>query len=81
MISKNSFDPSALKFIKKEKFKPCSSNSLLTSILKEPNGDVYLTLNIREAQKYLQVECCWSNVFRPIGPYDKDDQEFDKRIR
>ncbi|KAJ8676022.1 hypothetical protein QAD02_011808 [Eretmocerus hayati] len=79
--SKSPLDPSIAKFVKREKFEPCSTTPPLTSIMRGSNGTITLVINQNQAKQYKFLSCCWAPIARPNGPLiDLSDKEFDSRI-
>ncbi|CAG5108936.1 Protein of unknown function [Cotesia congregata] len=70
MLSENPMDGSISKYVKKKKFEPCSSKPLLSSIVKEADGNFTLVIDSKVASSYKKFICCWSSIIRtePIKP-------------
>ncbi|XP_012532726.1 uncharacterized protein LOC105834636 [Monomorium pharaonis] len=65
MLSKKPLDPSITKFVRKEKLEKCPNDRVLSQILREPNGSVFLFLDSAIKTLHSNVTCCWSSVVRP----------------
>ncbi|XP_051176271.1 uncharacterized protein LOC127291270 [Leptopilina boulardi] len=81
MLSKIPFDPSIMKFVKKENYENCTKLPLLSSIVQNENGQNLLILNKNEL-KYLnkKIFCCWSPIIRPIPKKPIPEENFDSSI-
>ncbi|XP_058789405.1 uncharacterized protein LOC131663201 isoform X2 [Phymastichus coffea] len=79
MLSMNPYDPSIVKFVKREKFEACSTKPKLTSIGRYANGSVYLLVDRDAAKRYKDLSCCWAPVVRPSALL-KLDKEYDSRV-
>ncbi|XP_076244034.1 uncharacterized protein LOC143185161 isoform X2 [Calliopsis andreniformis] len=68
MLSKEPLDPSIRSYIRKEKFESCSSEPLLTSLSRDENGSVVLSIDAAASARHPGLGCCWSTVLRPTKP-------------
>ncbi|XP_058789511.1 uncharacterized protein LOC131663242 isoform X2 [Phymastichus coffea] len=65
MLSVNPYDPSIRQFVKKETFEPCSTKPKLTTINRQANGSIHLTVDQDAAKRYVKLSCCWAAISRP----------------
>lgn len=59
----------------------CSTTPPLTTIVRDSNGTVFLTIDEEVGKNLKEITCCWAPVIRPTYNILESDNKFDSKIR